>query len=99
SNLVHIYSEKENRKLLTRCAKALEPGGRLAIKDFLLDPDRLSPAGGAVFAVNMLVSTEGGDSYTAEEVQHWLEEAGLQFESLANVATHSRILVAIKPQS
>ncbi|MGB5891186.1 MAG: class I SAM-dependent methyltransferase, partial [Thermoanaerobaculia bacterium] len=82
SNLVHIYSEKENRKLLTRCAKALEPGGRLAIKDFLLDPDRLSPAGGAVFAVNMLLSTEGGDSYTAEEVQQWLEDAGLQYESL-----------------
>jgi hypothetical protein len=46
----------------------------------------------------MLVSTEGGDSYTAEEVQQWLEDAGLQFESLANVATHSRILVASKPE-
>jgi predicted O-methyltransferase YrrM len=98
SNLLHIYSEEENRKLLTRCAKALEPGGRLAVKDFLLDPDRLSPAGGAVFAVNMLVSTEGGDSYTAEEVQQWLEDAGLTYESLENVATHSRILVAGKPQ-
>ena len=98
SNLLHIYSEEENRNLLTRCAKALEPGGRLAVKDFLLDPDRLSPAGGAVFAVNMLVSTEGGDSCTAEEVQRWLEDAGLQFESLANVATHSRILVASKPE-
>jgi len=98
SNLLHIYAEKENRQLLTRCAKALDPGGRLAVKDFLLDPDRLSPAGGAVFAVNMLVSTEGGDSYTAKEVQQWLEDAGLQFESLANVATHSRILVARKPK-
>jgi predicted O-methyltransferase YrrM len=96
SNLVHIYAEEENRKLLARCAKALEPGGRLAIKDFLLDPGRLSPAGGAVFAVNMLVSTEGGDSYTAQEVQSWLEDAGLTYESLGNVATHSRILIARK---
>ncbi|MEE9561565.1 MAG: methyltransferase [Thermoanaerobaculia bacterium] len=98
SNLLHIYSEEENRKLLARCAKALEPGGRLAVKDFLLDPDRLSPAGGAVFAVNMLLSTEGGDSYTAEEVQQWLEDAGLAYESLVDVATHSRILVARKPR-
>jgi predicted O-methyltransferase YrrM len=98
SNLIHIYAKEENRHLLTRCAEALEPGGRLAIKDFLLDPDRLSPAGGAVFAVNMLVSTEGGDSYTAEEVRQWLEAAGLQHESLSNVATHSRILVARKPE-
>ncbi|TNF83180.1 MAG: methyltransferase domain-containing protein [Acidobacteria bacterium] len=99
SNLLHIYSKEANRKLLVRCAEALEPGGRLAVKDFLLDPDRLTPAGGAVFAVNMLVSTEGGDSYTAKEVQQWLEDAGLVFESLENVATHSRILVARKPQA
>jgi predicted O-methyltransferase YrrM len=98
SNLLHIYSEIENRQLLTRCAEVLEPGGRLAVKDFLLDPDRLTPAGGAIFAVNMLLSTEGGDSHTAKEVQQWLEKAGLIYDSLTDVATHSRILVARKPE-
>lgn len=99
SNILHIYSEEENRLLLSRCVEVLEPGGRLAVKDFLLDPDRLSPAGGAVFAVNMLVSTEGGDSYTAEEVERWLADLGLVRESLTDVTAHSRLLVARKPTS
>ena len=97
SNVVHIYSAATNRELLRNCASALEPGGRLVIKDFLLDDDRLNPPGGAVFAVNMLVSTEGGDCYTVAEVNAWLSELGLRFESLVDVATKSRLLIARKP--
>ena len=97
SNVVHIYSAATNRRLLGRCAAALESGGRLVIKDFLLDDDRLDPPGGAVFAVNMLVSTEGGDCYTVSEVDAWLQDHGLRFESLTDVATKSRLLVARKP--
>lgn len=97
SNLVHVYSAADNRRLVARCADALAPGGRLAIKDFLLDEDRLTPAGGAIFAVNMLVSTEAGDCYTETEVRSWLGPAGLVWESTREVASLSRILVARKP--
>jgi len=97
SNVVHIYSAADNRQLLGRCASALAPGGRLVIKDFVLDDDRLGPPGGATFAVNMLVSTEGGDCYTVSEVNEWLSEEGLQFESLVDVATKSRLLISRKP--
>jgi len=96
SNVVHIYSAAINQQLLGRCAAALEPGGRLAIKDFLLDEDRLNPPGGAVFAVNMLVSTEGGDCYTVAQVETWLAPLGLRLENLVDVATKSRLLVARK---
>ncbi len=97
SNVVHIYSAATNRQLLGRCASALAPGGRLVIKDFLLDDDRLEPPGGAVFAVNMLVSTQSGDCYTVSEINDWLSAHGLQFESLVDVATKSRLLISRKP--
>lgn len=97
SNVVHIYSAADNRRLLGRCASALAPGGRLVIKDFVLDDDRCGPPGGATFAVNMLVSTEGGDCYTVSEVNEWLSEEGLRFESLLDVATKSRLLISRKP--
>lgn len=97
SNLVHIYSEAENRRLTDRCGAALAPGGRLIIKDFLLDETRLAPPGGAIFAVNMLISTEGGDCYTESEARQWLRTAGLEWQSTQEVATLSRLLIARKP--
>jgi predicted O-methyltransferase YrrM len=93
SNLVHIYPPQANRELVRRCAAALAPGGRLAVKDFLLDPGATSPRGAALFAVNMLVSTEAGDGYTAEQVAGWMGEAGLRPQPLLELTEQSRVLV------
>jgi hypothetical protein len=97
SNLIHVYDSHSNRRLIGRCAAALGAGGRLAVKDFLLDADRRGPAYGLLFAVNMLVSTEAGDCYPAEEVAAWVREAGLEVESVSDVARYSRLLAARKP--
>jgi len=96
SNVIHIYSADDNRRLVARCANCLKVGGLLILKDFFLDDDRQRPAGGAVFAVNMLVSTEGGDCYTVTETRSWLEAAGLALEETLDVASKSRLLVASK---
>jgi len=41
-----------------------------------MDPSRTSPAGGALFAVNMLVATEEGGTYTFDEYRDDLRGAG-----------------------
>ena len=96
SNVIHIYSAVDNRRLIGRCAHCLRTGGQLILKDFFLDEDRTRPAGGAIFAVNMLVSTEGGDCYTVEETRSWLDRAGLDLEEVRGVASKSRLLIASK---
>jgi precorrin-6B methylase 2 len=96
SNLIHIYSASENKQLIARCSEALAPGGRLVLKDFFLDEDRQQPAGGAIFAVNMLVSTEGGDCYTIAETRTWMEKASLELQTVVDVASKSRLLIATK---
>lgn len=93
SNFVHIFSPDANRSLVRRAASALAPGGRLVVKDFLLDPDRTTPPGGALFAVNMLVNTEGGDCYTVEEVHGWFREAGLEAGETLDITPQSRLAV------
>lgn len=98
SNLVHIYSEPENRRLTRRCADALKPGGRLAIKDFILDPNRTSPRWTALFAVNMLVGSDSGDCYTLDQIRSWLEEAGLRLQRVDPVTGQSSLVVASKPE-
>jgi ubiquinone/menaquinone biosynthesis C-methylase UbiE len=77
SNVIHAYSAAENVSLVKRCADALTEKGRLCIKDFFLEEGRTSPAGAAIFAVNMLVNTENGDCYTFEETCSWLSDADL----------------------
>jgi len=55
---------------------ALAPGGRILIRDFVMDPSRTRPAGGALFAVNMLVATYGGTTFTFDELRRDLSSAG-----------------------
>lgn len=76
SSIIHQNSPDENRLLLGKVAAALEPGGQVAIVDFIMEEDRLHPRGGAIFAMNMLVATGGGGTYTEREVRSWLEECG-----------------------
>ena len=76
SAIVHINSPEENRRLMRRAFESLNPGGRIVIQDHLIDEDRTSPPRGVIFAINMLVNTPGGDSYTEGEMRGWLLDAG-----------------------
>jgi predicted O-methyltransferase YrrM len=76
SAICHMLDERENLDLLRRCFRALAPGGRVLIRDFILEPDKTSPPHAAIFSVNMLVNTKGGANYTEEEYASWLREAG-----------------------
>lgn len=96
SNFLHVWGPEENRRLIARAAAVLAPGGRLVVKDLFLDPGRTAPAGAALFAVSMLVSTERGDAYTVEEVQEWMAAAGLTPAEVLPVATRSRLVVGRK---
>lgn len=76
SAIIHQNSHEENVALYKRCYDALVSGGRIVIRDHVLSSDRTSPRAGAVFAVNMLCGTSGGNSYTWEEISAGLEAAG-----------------------
>jgi ubiquinone/menaquinone biosynthesis C-methylase UbiE len=76
SAICHMLSEEENRNLLARVYRALAPGGRVAIQDFLLRADKTGPRAAALFSLNMLVNTRGGASYSEDEYTRWLREAG-----------------------
>ncbi len=75
SQICHMFDPEENRALIRRSASALVPGGRIAIQDFILEPDRTRPRMAALFALNMLVGTRGGSTYAAAEYEGWLRDA------------------------
>jgi cyclopropane fatty-acyl-phospholipid synthase-like methyltransferase len=76
SAIIHQNSPKQNLALYCKAYQALESGGILLIRDHIMDDSRTHPPDGAVFALNMLLNTEGGDTYTFDEVKETLEEAG-----------------------
>jgi predicted O-methyltransferase YrrM len=78
SAICHMLSPEENLDLLVRSREALAPGGRVSIQDFILEPDKTSPRFAALFALNMLVGTRGGSSYSEPEYAAWLGEAGFR---------------------
>jgi len=76
SAIIHQNSHAQNIDLYKKIYQALLPGGTLMIRDHVMDNDRINPAGGAIFALNMLVATETGDTYTFDEISESLSEAG-----------------------
>ncbi|MFA7692091.1 MAG: methyltransferase [Candidatus Hydrogenedentales bacterium] len=98
SAIIHQNSPEQNVALQKKCFDALESGGRILIRDHLLSPDRTHPVSGALFAVNMLVGTEGGNAYSFEDVQDSLSAAGFERIAKLHDDTHMDGLVeAYKP--
>lgn len=85
SAIIHSNAPQANRALLRKGVAALNPGGQLVVQDFIVDEDRTGPPFGVLFALNMLVGTRAGDTYTESEVRHWMEDAGL--DGIARVDT------------
>ncbi len=96
SNICHMLSPDENRDLLGRCLKALEPGGRVVVQDFILDEDGAGPPWAALFAINMLVATPGGSSYRESEYAAWLRQAGFPHVQRAALPGQSDLIIGRK---
>jgi hypothetical protein len=76
SAIIHQNSPDRNRALYRRIAAALEPQAWIYIRDIVMEPSRTAPVAGALFAVNMLTATMGGNSYSFAEIQEDLQSAG-----------------------
>lgn len=97
SNIVHMLGPEDNEALVRRCADAMESGGLLIIKDFIVDDGRTGPAANLFFALHMLVHTQGGDTYTESEVMGWTRGAGLEDAGMKSLTPRTKLWLAQKP--
>ena len=97
SAICHMLSPQQNCDLLRRCYAALAPGGRTVIQDFILDPDKTAPKWAALFALNMLVGTRGGSSYSEVEYAGWLERAGFRDIRHVRLPGPAGLMIASRP--
>ena len=95
--ICHMLSPEENQDLFRRCFEALEPQGRVVIQDFILEPDKTAPKQAALFALNMLVGTPAGSTYSHEEYSAWLREAGFHEVRQIRLPGPSSLMVGRRP--
>jgi len=95
-HILHSEGVDRSRALLARTHAALAPGGTIAIAEFLVDADRRGPLRGLIFAVNMLVNTEAGGTYSFEEIAGWLTGAGFTNPRLLPVPGPSPLILATR---
>src|SRR2546423_193062 len=95
-HILHSEGEDRSRKLLKKTANALKPGGTIAIGEWLVNDERTEPLNGLMFAVNMLVNTESGDTFSFNEIKRWLEEAGFKNARTLEAPGPSPLVLATK---
>jgi ubiquinone/menaquinone biosynthesis C-methylase UbiE len=96
-HILHSEGEARSRKLLKKTFDALASGGTIAIAEFLVNEDRTGPLNALFFAVNMLVNTDTGDTYSFEEISIWLKEAGFTDARTLEAPGPSPLILATKP--
>jgi len=77
SHILHSDGPDTCARLLAKTVAALEPGGVLLVQEFILTDAKDGPLFPALFSLNMLVGTDGGQSYAEGELCAMLKAAGL----------------------
>ena len=95
-HILHSEGEARSRQLLRKVYDALAPGGSVVIGEFLTNEERTGPIGGLIFAVNMVVNTTGGDTFSFEQIRGWLEEAGFKNVRTLEAPAPSPLILATR---
>ncbi len=78
SHVTHDEGPEDTRRLFEKAHRALVPGGRLAVHDWVLDPGGADDEWAALFAVHVMTYTRRGKVYRQREYELLMEEAGFQ---------------------
>ena len=96
-HILHSEGEERSRQLLKKTFRALKSGGAIAIAEWLVNDERTEPLPSLMFAVQMLVNTEKGDTFSFNEIKNWLQEAGFKKIRKLEAPGPSPLILATKP--
>lgn len=96
-HILHSEGEERSRRLLAKTFRALKSGGTIAIAEWLVNDDRTKPLPSLMFAVQMMVNTEKGDTFSFNEIKNWLEDAGFKKVRRLDAPGPSPLILATKP--
>lgn len=93
SQILHSFGSVENQQLLKKVYEILPEDGVVIINEFLLNEQKTGPKWAALFALNMLLQSKNGNSYTEVEIKDWLKKAGFsRLKTVPLVGPHTAII-------
>jgi SAM-dependent methyltransferase len=93
-NVLHIYDQETNARVIREAYATVAPGGSIAIQNYMWGR---SPRA-AMFAVNMLQSAENGGVWSEALYRGWLRAAGFAKIEVFDLETGgSQLALATRP--
>jgi SAM-dependent methyltransferase len=74
SNVLHGQGARENRALLRSAYRCLNQGGRIVLRDVLMNRAGTEPDWGSLFSFALFLYTPNGRCYALDEVRDWLRQ-------------------------
>ncbi|MBI4473554.1 MAG: methyltransferase domain-containing protein [Acidobacteria bacterium] len=101
SGMMHRELEDTCRTLLSKAFRSLEKGGIVIVSDVMFDDDsKTSPRLSALFALNMMLTSEAGSTHAQTTFIRWMGDAGvvdLKVERLAPPMSHIASIIGRRP--
>ncbi len=95
-NIIHSEGEKASYELLKKLFLSLKTGGKIIIIDMITNEDHTEPGYPVLFALNMLVNTVDGDTFSLGEYTQWLNDIGYSKIETVDINSHSPVIIAHK---
>ncbi len=96
SNILHDWAEEEKITLMKKAWAALPEDGVFIAIENVIDNDRKENTFGLMMSLNMLIETNGGFEYTAEDFEKWAALAGFSRVELIPLTGPASAIVAYK---
>jgi hypothetical protein len=95
-HVLHDWDLETKRILVGKAYDALPDGGALIVYESMIDDDRSQNLFGLLMSLNMLIETDGGFDYTAEDCQGWMANAGFTRTYAEHLVGPDSMVVGIK---
>lgn len=100
SAIIHHMSREQSRELYAKALRALNPGGLVAVRDYVMNQEHTSPLDGALYGIYMLVSTPSGRVHSWQEIKEDLESCDfIDITHAVDVPNRSAVVTARKAAS
>lgn len=95
-HICHSEGAEWSQRLIGKSFDTLKENGKLVIIDYVPDEERRSRLMPLLMAVNALLGTEEGDTFTFSQYKNWLLNKGFLEAQTVRVDDHSPVIVGLK---